>query len=633
MALADTAATTENAVIAIDVLANDTDLDLSDSHTVSAVDTTGTNGTVLITNAGADVSYDPGSAYDYLAVGETATDTFSYTIDDGHGDTDTATVTVTITGTNNISVISGTTTGSVTEDGVLTFSGTLTITDIDTSDPTDFVDVAATAGDNGFGSFEMTANTWTYLLDNTDPAVQALDVGEAISDTFTFTAPDGETQLVTVTIVGTEDAPVFNSTPISAATEDATYSYTITTSDIDIEAVTITATTLPSWLTLTDNGDGTATLSGTPLNADFGHHAVILNVSDGSLSSNQSFTIVVANTNDAPDGTVTINNMSPTEGDTLTASNNLTDEDGLSGVINYQWQRSGIDILGATGSTYTTTQGDTGHVIRVVASFIDDRGTTEHVISSETTIVYERDNDGSIDSNPDEGTSDTDNNPDTGQPPIDATEEPAPTDDETASQPEESFNTTESDESPILTAAEDTENTEGIRYLTDENNSDTESARHETNGLIFFDNNLYKEISAGNYLDYNYKVDKNTFDTNNFSIINDVDFENNELQQIIENGDYDLLRDEIDEAFSAEQHSESVRTNIITTISVTFTVGLISYLLRAGSLVASMLSTLPLWRGFDPIVIVARKKKKTDKQTVEDPAATESETFFDSEPE
>jgi hypothetical protein len=67
------------------------------------------------------------------------------------------------------------------------------------------------------------------------------------------------------------------------------------------DALTITAPTLPTWLTLTDHGDGTATLSGTPTNADVGDHPVVLRVADsGGLTATQSFTITVANVNDAP---------------------------------------------------------------------------------------------------------------------------------------------------------------------------------------------------------------------------------------------------------------------------------------------------------------------------------------------
>ena len=41
------------------------------------------------------------SAADDLATGETATDSFTYTVSDGNGGTDTATIVITVTGTND----------------------------------------------------------------------------------------------------------------------------------------------------------------------------------------------------------------------------------------------------------------------------------------------------------------------------------------------------------------------------------------------------------------------------------------------------------------------------------------------------------------------------------------------------
>jgi hypothetical protein len=62
----------------------------------------------------------------------------------------------------------------------------------------------------------------------------------------------------------------------------------------------------------------------------------------------------------------------------------------------------------------------------------------------------------------------------------------------------------------------------------------------------------------------------------------------------------------------------------------TFTVGIVSYFLRAGSMVASMVSTLPLWRGFDPIVIFSGKKKdKKGKEEAPNSPEQQSETLFD----
>ena len=96
------------------------------------------------------------------------------------------------------------------------------------------------------------------------------------------------------------DAPLFTSTAVTTATEDVAYSYAITTSDPDVgDTLAISATTLPSWLSLVDNADGTATLNGTPTAAVVGDHPVFLQVTDaGGLSDTQSFTITVSSSGD-----------------------------------------------------------------------------------------------------------------------------------------------------------------------------------------------------------------------------------------------------------------------------------------------------------------------------------------------
>jgi len=113
-----------------------------------------------------------------------------------------------------------------------------------------------------------------------------------------------DTQSFTVTVANVNDAPAFTSAPVTAATQGVTYTYAVAATDPDLpygDALTITAPTLPAWLTLTDHGDGTATLSGTPSNADVGAHPVVLRVTDsGGLTDTQSFTVTVANVNDAP---------------------------------------------------------------------------------------------------------------------------------------------------------------------------------------------------------------------------------------------------------------------------------------------------------------------------------------------
>ncbi len=80
----------------INVRANDIDVD-GDTLTVTAV-TQGANGSVAITNGGADVSYTPNANF-------FGSDSFTYTVSDGNGGSDTATVNITVTNVNDAPVL------------------------------------------------------------------------------------------------------------------------------------------------------------------------------------------------------------------------------------------------------------------------------------------------------------------------------------------------------------------------------------------------------------------------------------------------------------------------------------------------------------------------------------------------
>jgi hypothetical protein len=119
-----------------------------------------------------------------------------------------------------------------------------------------------------------------------DVIVTATDGGLSVQDPFLLTVGDA---------LGTP--PAFTSTPGLAATEGQPYVYDVTTMDPDAgETLTITAHLLPGWLMLTDNGDGTARLAGTPVTADVGDHDVELRVRDAVGATDvQIFTVIVAN--------------------------------------------------------------------------------------------------------------------------------------------------------------------------------------------------------------------------------------------------------------------------------------------------------------------------------------------------
>ncbi|MEH2164038.1 MAG: putative Ig domain-containing protein [Nostoc sp.] len=90
--------TTSNLYLSL--LSNDTDPNQGDSKNIIAVDTTGTKGQVSFNKNTQNLSY-TASNFDYLSLGQTASDSFSYAIADSKGLESTAIVNVTVTGVND----------------------------------------------------------------------------------------------------------------------------------------------------------------------------------------------------------------------------------------------------------------------------------------------------------------------------------------------------------------------------------------------------------------------------------------------------------------------------------------------------------------------------------------------------
>ena len=210
------------------------------------------------------------SAVQALNVGNTLTDSFTVTTVDGTAQV----VTITISGSNDAAIVSGTATGSVIEAGTAspgtpTATGTLTDADVD-NPPNTFAAVSSPkASASGYGTFTMTAaGVWTYTLNNANSAVQALDAGKTLTDTFTVTTTDGTSQVVTVLITGSNDAAIISGTTTGTAIEaggvaNATPGIPTATgvlTDIDVDNATnaFTAVTSP---TVSAGGYGTFTIT------------------------------------------------------------------------------------------------------------------------------------------------------------------------------------------------------------------------------------------------------------------------------------------------------------------------------------------------------------------------------------
>ena len=198
----------------------------NDKFSISATGVLSFDGTVFPNGPDAENPVDVGTNNVYDVTVQATVSAGSVSV------TGTLEVTVTVTNVDDISVFGGDLTGAVTEgssNDTVDISGTLTISDEDSADPTI---IAQTDTDGTYGSFSMTSGgAWAYTFDNADPDTNALDVGDTVDDTFTVTASDNNTQDVEITISGFDDAPtIIGPTELMYAendtTEVATYSAT-----------------------------------------------------------------------------------------------------------------------------------------------------------------------------------------------------------------------------------------------------------------------------------------------------------------------------------------------------------------------------------------------------------------------
>ena len=361
-----TGAVTEDAAAALTTSGtlNVTDADAGEAVFAAQTSTAGDNGfgSFSLTENGAwtYTADNSQSSIQSLGEGETATDSFTAVTADGT----TQVVTVTLTGVNDRAVISGTTTGAVTEDAAasLTTSGTLSATDADAGEVAVFAAQTGTAGDNGFGTFTLsTSGAWTYTADSSQTAIQSLGEGETATDSFTAVTADGTTQIVTVTITGVNDRAVINGTTTGAVTEDSatenlTTSGTLSVTDVDAGEAVFAAQTS----TAGDNGFGTFTLSETgawSYTAD-NSQASIQSLGEGDTATD-SFTAVTA------DGTtqvvtVTLTGVNDTAVINGTTTGAVTEDAAASLTTSGTLTVTDVDAGEAVFAEQTGTAGDNG---------------------------------------------------------------------------------------------------------------------------------------------------------------------------------------------------------------------------------------------------------------------------------
>lgn len=276
----------------VTVLGNDTDVD-ADSLTVSAV-TQGANGSV--TNNTNSVTYTPNANF-------FGSDSFTYTISDGHGGNDTATVNVTVTNVQDAPDAVDDAATIVEDSGANAIDVRANDTDVDG----DTLSVSSvTQGAHGSVAITGGGTGVSYT-----PAADYFG-----SDSFTYTIADGhggfDTATVSITVTNVNDAPVLTSSvamSLISATNSNLFNVGLAANatDADGEAVTIQVTvfgdendetpTLPGVVHSPDAKDiavGTLRLRGERVEANDGRvYLIIVTASDPSGGVTRNYLTVV----------------------------------------------------------------------------------------------------------------------------------------------------------------------------------------------------------------------------------------------------------------------------------------------------------------------------------------------------
>jgi VCBS repeat-containing protein len=232
------------------VLANDTDLD-GDSLTVDQLNGvggtppfTGTSamGAAVTISSDGSFGYDPTGSSTLQAIprGQTATDTFTYEVNDGHGGTAIGTVTITVTGAVNHPPVANPDSYAATNNAVLSPNATSGVLANDTDPDGDQLTVDQLNGTGGTAPFTATTIQGAAVTMNGDgsfsydptgsAALQALPRGQSVTDSFTYRANDGHggtaTATVTITVTGALNHPPVANPDSYAANNNAVLSPT-----------------------------------------------------------------------------------------------------------------------------------------------------------------------------------------------------------------------------------------------------------------------------------------------------------------------------------------------------------------------------------------------------------------------
>jgi len=194
------------------------------NNSFTAITTIGEYGTFSIDKSGA-WTFTANSAFNTLNIGDNVAETFNITSIDGTA----STVTIQINGSNDVATVTSDSQALTETNARLTTSGQLTAKDVDNTNNS--FTAITTIGKYGTFSIDK-SGAWTFTANS---AFNTLNVGDNVAETFNITSIDGTASSVTIQINGTNDLATVNgdSQVLNETNDPVITSGQLTASDVD----------------------------------------------------------------------------------------------------------------------------------------------------------------------------------------------------------------------------------------------------------------------------------------------------------------------------------------------------------------------------------------------------------------
>ena len=211
-----------------------------------------------------------------------------------------------------------------------------------------------------------TSSTYTLVSGDTGSAIRCV-----VTATNAVGSASANSNAITVVVVATAPGAPTIGTATATGTTTANVSFTAPASNGGATITSYTATSSPGGRTgtLSQAGSGNITVTGLTAGTAYTFTVTATNSVGTSAASGASNSITTSS--------VPVNTVAPVVSGTATEEQTLTATTGTwtgTPTYAYRWQRAGVDISGATSSTYRLVSADVGSAIRCVVTATNSAG-------------------------------------------------------------------------------------------------------------------------------------------------------------------------------------------------------------------------------------------------------------------